>query len=515
MVEARKYLDKNFPKEQRGKIVELNISKKDLTEHLDLSDFKNLKRLDCNWNKIDSINISKNFLLEEIFVAGNRLTHDINIFSHLEKLKILDLGVHYYNEPKFNFTKIQNDFYGSLKSLENCKELEYLCIANQRKIRGGLKYLPSEKMNHFGCHYTSYEGLAKGSRELQKWQENERVRKEKHSNPQKEIKKLQSDLENERVRKKQEIEKIKDQIENEKTEAIRNLKQEINQLQTEKQTANKEIQRINNEWNNWAEEEKKKEKQKLNNLVAKHKQELEATKNKLVSEGNEIINQKEQKIQELNIQITSLEKTKKVITDKLTNTEKLSQEKITDLEQQVKDLNREINQKNQESETIRKELNRELPWNKTGKTLREATNNFIKEKCRNEKYVPTTSDKCLSVVTAPFKWVANKTSTGFALFGFATACPAMFGALGWMLKAWLSVKTGGVAGAFTVANSMTSQSKNIESQNQSLPNSEMNYLPPQNEGNKPTVINIHTLPASKEKGTTKKKKTKKKIKGDS
>lgn len=113
---------------------------------------------------------------------------------------------------------------------------------------------------------------------------------------------------------------------------------------------------------------------------------------------------------------------------------------MRDLENRVKELNKEIQQHQAESETLRREINKELPWRKEGKTLREATHNFIKEKCRHERYVPTTGDKCVRVVTAPFKWTAGKIGTGFALAGFLTAIPTICGAIGWGLKAFLAVK---------------------------------------------------------------------------
>jgi hypothetical protein len=124
--------------------------------------------------------------------------------------------------------------------------------------------------------------------------------------------------------------------------------------------------------------------------------------------------------------------------------------------------------------------------------------------------VPTTGDKCLNMVTAPFKWVSNKVGTGFALFGFMTACPAILVGLGWVLKAFLVVKTGGVAGATMVANSMINHRNNNQGGNlppnyQPLPPAENNQ---QNTQNLPPVINnhYHNLPG---KNYQKKKKKKK------
>jgi hypothetical protein len=48
----------------------------------------------------------------------------------------------------------------------------------------------------------------------------------------------------------------------------------------------------------------------------------------------------------------------------------------------------------------------------------------------NQKHVNSTGDKCLSVVTAPFKWVSNKVGTGLALAGFMTVLPTILVGLG-------------------------------------------------------------------------------------
>jgi seryl-tRNA synthetase len=103
-------------------------------------------------------------------------------------------------------------------------------------------------------------------------------------------------------------------------------------------------------------------------------------------------------------------------------------EKQNKLENQIIDLRKEIQQHDNESEILRNEINKEISGR--GKTLRESVNRMIKQKCRNEKYVPTASQKCLQVVTAPFRWVANKTTTGFALAGFLTTIPTICGAVG-------------------------------------------------------------------------------------
>ena len=171
-------------------------------------------------------------------------------------------------------------------------------------------------------------------------------------------------------------------------------------------------------------------------------------------------------------------------------------EKQGKLENQIKELDKEISQQQKEKEILRNEINKEI--SKRGATLREAINSMVKEKCRNEKYVPTTGDKCLIIVTKPFKWISGKVGTGFALAGFGTCLPALLGGLGWLLKSWLTVKTGGMAGAFMVANDMTNREGNLPPTNQALPNQPSNK-------NLPPVVNNHyyTLPTHNRKETKK------------
>jgi hypothetical protein len=101
-----------------------------------------------------------------------------------------------------------------------------------------------------------------------------------------------------------------------------------------------------------------------------------------------------------------------------------------------------------------------------------------------------------------------------------TVLPTLIGGLGWLLKSWLTVKTGGVAGAFTVANSMINQKGNnispLDSEMNYLPPQQNNYLPPQQpNANLPPVINNHYHTLASEKGKRKSTKNKKKVKGDS
>jgi hypothetical protein len=171
MTNTQTYLDQNFPKEQRGEICELDISERNLEGHLDLRDFKNLKKLKCYYNHLTSLDISNCKKLEEIYCAANEIKQDLAIFSHLKNLRILDLGYinsgstfFKINQPNQLRVKIKtclvdewnNQFHGSLKALTNCQNLEWICLACQKDITGSLADLPAEKLTHLGCHFTYF-----------------------------------------------------------------------------------------------------------------------------------------------------------------------------------------------------------------------------------------------------------------------------------------------------------------------------------------------------------------------
>lgn len=60
MISAQKYIDSNFPKQERLNIIDLEISQKNLKGHLDLREFVNLEKLDCSENELTSIDLSNN-----------------------------------------------------------------------------------------------------------------------------------------------------------------------------------------------------------------------------------------------------------------------------------------------------------------------------------------------------------------------------------------------------------------------------------------------------------------------
>lgn len=179
MVNAQIWLDENFPPRKRKEITKLNLSSsryygeeeegfsgdfpfflmksdffleppstsnhhpnqdipyKGLESKLDLSDFVNLKELDCSNNQLTSLDVSncpqlisliaeQNLLkkldvsnnpnLEVINVAHNRIIGNLLIFSHLTQLKQLNLA-------NSLLIFLQDNNRGSIKSREEIDEL--------------------------------------------------------------------------------------------------------------------------------------------------------------------------------------------------------------------------------------------------------------------------------------------------------------------------------------------------------------------------------------------------------
>ena len=156
-MKAQEYFDLHFSKKEKEVQTALTLRGKKLKGKIegevDLSIFPNLKKfgLEDNYEKtINRVDFSKNFLLEEVDLHEASIIANLNIFSHLKNLKRLDLGMPFG-------TTTTNNFYGSLKSLENCKQLEFLCIGQQVNIKDGLEYLPLDKLTYFGCHGTVFQ----------------------------------------------------------------------------------------------------------------------------------------------------------------------------------------------------------------------------------------------------------------------------------------------------------------------------------------------------------------------
>ena len=162
MLNIQEYLNQFYPQSTKNKVEYLSIGKNsyfdDYGGHLDLSDFASLKFLDCSHHSLSSLDLSKNLELNTVIISGNEISADLSIFSHLTKLERLDLGTRYREfEPYEAKILIKNNFTGSLKSLQNCKQLKHLRIGQQTNITEGLEYLPSDNLITFECENTIWE----------------------------------------------------------------------------------------------------------------------------------------------------------------------------------------------------------------------------------------------------------------------------------------------------------------------------------------------------------------------
>jgi hypothetical protein len=155
--DARKYINRHYPDKN---IKEINIEDKNLKGELDLTEFVQLKKLNCSNNhlifldlrdcsnlesldakdnKIERINLPSNKKkLRTIILSSNNLTdRDLRLFSEYINLEKLYIGSKY----KEDTPDVYNHIDGSLKWLRRLTKLEYLNIENT-DIDSGLEYLP-------------------------------------------------------------------------------------------------------------------------------------------------------------------------------------------------------------------------------------------------------------------------------------------------------------------------------------------------------------------------------------
>src|SRR5436305_11317454 len=171
MVNAQEWLDKKFSRETRKKIHSLTINNKKLEGKLEIKNFVNLERIDCNENKLTSLWFVNCPKLTKVYCYGNELTNlkiiycpkishlnvscnlfdNFNFLNSLDPKKLTYLSVHTNNLPKSDleifgkFTNLEelyldnydeerfdkgvyNRFYGSLEPLKNLKKLRWLNI---------------------------------------------------------------------------------------------------------------------------------------------------------------------------------------------------------------------------------------------------------------------------------------------------------------------------------------------------------------------------------------------------
>lgn len=172
-------MDKNYPKNRRKEITELDISEKNLQETLDLSNFVNLEELNCSENQLTSLNLDNCSKLKKLDCSDNQLTeldlsncnqlYDINCSENgiedikfpyrTEQLTRLIIGCNNFSNQDLSFLNhlvnlkylylADNNFEGSLEFLKNMNKLEDLDIS-RTDIDSGLEYL-SDSVKDFYC----------------------------------------------------------------------------------------------------------------------------------------------------------------------------------------------------------------------------------------------------------------------------------------------------------------------------------------------------------------------------
>jgi Leucine-rich repeat (LRR) protein len=107
-------LDKEYPKEQRKNVTELNINSKELEGSLVMSGFNNLKKLDCSRNNLTILNIvDSTNSLEELVANDNQLSQLTWEFDAPTNVKVLNLANNNWHNNdgfwnlSFSFPKLQ------------------------------------------------------------------------------------------------------------------------------------------------------------------------------------------------------------------------------------------------------------------------------------------------------------------------------------------------------------------------------------------------------------------------
>ncbi|CAI2188470.1 2641_t:CDS:2 [Funneliformis geosporum] len=111
----KSYQEKHNFGKKRKKITKLDIKRESLEDKLNLNDFTNLKKLNCESNKLTSLNLTNCEKLEKVNCCDNLLTIGtlLTVPTNLKKLNLSN-----------------NPFAGNLDFLTNFKQLKYLDISD-------------------------------------------------------------------------------------------------------------------------------------------------------------------------------------------------------------------------------------------------------------------------------------------------------------------------------------------------------------------------------------------------
>ena len=170
--EAQEWLNEKYPPyTNRQHYKEIIMSDKNLVGKLDLSDFTNLEKLNCSYNQLTDLNLSGCQNLVELDCSNNEFTNTnfLQTIPNQEKLEKLKLNDNQELKESLNFLtpftalKVLNigncPFTGSLKYLENMKELRIIILTNT-DVDSGLDYL-SDNCRELYCEPDTTKKSAK------------------------------------------------------------------------------------------------------------------------------------------------------------------------------------------------------------------------------------------------------------------------------------------------------------------------------------------------------------------
>ncbi|PKY47152.1 hypothetical protein RhiirA4_521909, partial [Rhizophagus irregularis] len=135
---AQKYLKTTYPtKKEREKETMLVISKKNLENHLDLSEFVNLEKLNCSGNDLTSLDISKNKHLTEIDCSQNKIISlDLSNCLYIKSItancnQLIDIRLPIANSEKLEYLNLlDNSFSQNLNYFSRFVNLKELLIGS-------------------------------------------------------------------------------------------------------------------------------------------------------------------------------------------------------------------------------------------------------------------------------------------------------------------------------------------------------------------------------------------------
>ncbi|CAG8805606.1 32746_t:CDS:2, partial [Gigaspora margarita] len=137
-VDETKLVFKNLPEKEQ--IIKLHISSKNLQGELDLSDFVNLKVLDCRDEKLTSLNLSNCSQLEKIYCSDNLLTN-LALPTNPTNLKGLYLENNNFPEQDLSFLVPYSNLE-EINYLSGMKKLKSLCIRDTDINKVNIEKLP-------------------------------------------------------------------------------------------------------------------------------------------------------------------------------------------------------------------------------------------------------------------------------------------------------------------------------------------------------------------------------------